>query len=269
MCFFQGCDSSIEPITEGSRTYSIYGPLNIYETPNFIRVHDNKALLSEEGTRPLDVEMTFTNLSTGETEIPEDSLVQFDNLYTHNFEINMPIQFDERYRVSMQDDKGISYEITTVTTRETNLSVIKDSVSCLSPFRVRLTNIDLEAGERLDAEVAIKIGSEWLWTPREMGRTHNANTEELILSWTPYRISEFLFGPFDAIYCDGFSSDKIRFRFTHIGYVEEDESTLEGNGNLLQPSADKQIVLSKYSGETEIQIHPCEFDPDELCSATP
>ncbi|MGN8226341.1 hypothetical protein [Gracilimonas sp. BCB1] len=238
--------------------------MNINEAPNYIRVHDNKALLSEESTYPLDVEMTFTNLSSGEMEVLEDSMVEFDNVYTHNFEINMPVQFDQRYRISMQDEKGVSYDITSVTTKETALTVLKDSVTCISPFRIRLTNIDLEAGERLDAEVAIKVGQQWLWTPREMGRVHDEDTENLILSWTPYSISEFVFGPFDALYCDEFSSEKVRFRFTHIGYIEGDEQSDERDENRIQPAPDKQIVLSKYSGETEIQIHPCEFDGDPL-----
>ncbi|MBO6585819.1 MAG: hypothetical protein JJ953_06910 [Gracilimonas sp.] len=265
-CLSQGCESSIDPITQEDRTYSIYGPLNIFQTPNYIRVHDNKAPLSEEGTLPLDVEMTFTNLSTGETEVLEDSIVAFDNVYTHNFQINMPVQFDERYRISMQDEKGVSYDITSVTTKQTDLTVLKDSVTCISPFRIRLTNIDLAAGERLDAEVAIKVGQQWLWTPREMARVHDEDLENLTLSWTPYSISEFVFGPFDAISCNGFSSEKIRFRFTHVGYVEGDEQSNEGDENLIQPAPDKQIVLSKYSGETEIQIHPCEFDVDESCA---
>lgn len=263
-CFLQGCESSIDPITEENRTYSIYGPLNIFQTPNYIRVHDNKAPLSEEGTLPLDVEMTFTNLSTGETEVLEDSIVEFDNVYTHNFQINMPVQFDERYRISMQDEKGVSYDITSVTTKETNLTILKDSVTCISPFRIRLTNIDLEAGERLDAEVAIKVGEQWLWTSRGIGRVHNGETEDLIYSWDPYSISLALFGPYDAIYCDGFSSDKIRFRFTHIGYMEGKNPPNGGDGVPRRPVTDKQIVLSKYSGETEIQIHPCEFDGDPL-----
>lgn len=265
MFFLTGCDSSIKPILDNQKTYSIYGPLNINETPNYIRVHDNKALLSPEGTLPLDVEVTFTDLESGETEILEDRIIQFDSLYTHNFEVNMPIEFDSRYQVDMEDESGIRYSLTTVTTKESELAVLKDSVTCGSPFRIELSNIDLAAGEQLDAEVGVKLGSEWYWTHREMSRVYDQGTDEVVLSWTPHQISLYLLGPFDVIPCREFASDKIRFRFTHIGYVEELETTVPDNtGNSDIPNTSKQIVLSKYSGETEIQIHPCEFDGNPL-----
>lgn len=265
MLFLSGCDSSIKPILNEQKTYSIYGPLNIYETPNYIRVHDNKALLSPEGTLPLDVEVTFTDLESGEMEVLEDRIIQFDSLYTHNFEVNMPIEFDSRYQVDMEDESGTGYSLTTVTTKESELTVLKDSVTCISPFRIHLSNIDLAAGERLDAEVGVRIGSEWYWTKREMSRIYNQETDDVVLSWTPDQISLFILGPFDSIPCREFTSDKVRFRFTHIGYVENLETTPPNNaGTPSGPTTNKQIVLSKYSGGAEIQIHPCEFDGNPL-----
>lgn len=261
------CDTSIEPIVTEGKKYSIYGPLNISQSPNYIRVHNNKAILSPEGTLPLDVEMTFTNLNNGQSEILVDRRIEFNELYTHNFKVEMPIEFDTRYRVDLNDGEGISSTLTTVTTKNATINVLADSVTCLGQFRLQLSDIDLDAGERVDVEVGAKVGNTWLWTPRLTPNSYDQGTNTLTFTFSPRDISIFLFGIFDAIDCSEFSSQRIRYKFTHIGYMEgEDQDVVEDTTDLSHLSPNQQIVLSKYSKETELQIHPCEFEDDpEAC----
>lgn len=259
--FVISCDTSIEPIVGEGKEYSVYGPLNISESPNYIRVHNNKALLTPEGTLPMNVEMTFTNLDNGQTQIMEDKIVEFGDLYTHNFKVEMPIEFETRYRIELNDDEGGSSDITTVTTKNAAIDALTDTAKCVSYYRVQLSGVDLNAGERLDVEVGAKVGNTWLWTTKLSSTAYDQSTNTLTYVFTPNDISIFLLGIFDWIDCSEFTSDKIRFKFTHIGYMEgNNQVTLEDTTTLSSPSPNKQVVLSKYSKEKELQIHPCEFD---------
>lgn len=255
------CETSIEPIIEEGKGYSIYGPLNISESPNYLRVHNNKAILNPEGTLPMDANISFTNLDNGESEILEDQIIEFDGLYTHNFKIDMPIEFDTRYQVYLDDGEGITSTLTTVTTKESAINVLKDNARCSDDFKLQLSNINVEAGEHLGVEIGLEAGNSWLWTNRITSATYDSDENIVTFSFTPYDISVSLFGQFDAIECSEFSSDIIRFRFTHIGYMDgADQDETNNTTNLSQSSPTRQIVLSKYSRETELKIHPCEFD---------
>lgn len=255
------CDTSIEPIVMEGKEYSIYGPLNISETPNYIRVHNNKALLTSDETFPLNVEMTFTNLDNGQYEILEDRVIEFGDLYTHNFKVDMPIEYDTRYLVELSDGEGISSNLTTVTTQNATINVLADSATCGSNFRLQLSEVDLDAGERVDVEVGAKVGNTWLWTTRITHHSYDQKTNTLSYNFSPSNVSTALFGLFDAISCSEFSSQNIRYKFTHIGYMEgEDQVVIDDTTDLTRPSPNQQIVLSKYSEETELRIHPCEFD---------
>jgi hypothetical protein len=215
----------------------------------------------------MNVKMTFTNLENGQSELMEDQIVEFDGLYTHNFKIDMPIEFDTRYRIELQDGEGVSSDITTVATKNAAIDVLTDTAKCGSNYRVQLSEVDLNAGERLDVEVGAKVGNTWLWTNRVTNNSYDQSTNTLSFVFSPYDISVFLFGIFDAIDCSEFSSDKIRFKFTHIGYMEgNDHHSIDDTTALSEPSPNQQIVLSKYSKETELRIHPCEFDDNpESC----
>ncbi len=263
------CDTSIVPITGGDQQYSIYGPLNIAESPNYLRVHNSKAVLNAESTLPLNVNMEITNLNSGFAEMLDDRLVQFRGIYTHNFRIDMPIEFNTRYRIDLEDlETGVTSSLVSVTTKQSEITILEDSVGCNTAFRIQLSNIDLEAGEQLDTEVAVKIGEEWRWTPRSVNRVYDEEAKTLILSWTPNEISSFIMGPLDFLECCEFTSKKIQFRFTHIGYVEgNDEASLPDSSEFNGNSANKQIVLSKYSDEAEIQVNPCRNESSPVaCS---
>ena len=258
---FVACDASIEPITGERKQYSIYGSLNISESPNYIRVHDSKAVLNSEATLPINASLAITNLNSGLSEMLRDRIVKFDSIYTHNFEVNIPIEYDTRYRIDLEDTKaGITSSLVTVTTKQSEITILEDSVACNSAFQIQLSDIDLAAGERLDTEVAVKIGEEWRWTPRisSENRVYDEEAKTLTLSWTPNEISRYILGPFEFINCCEFTSKQVRFRFTHIGYIEGNEQfsppdSTQYNGR----SSNNQVVLSKYSDEVEIQINPC------------
>lgn len=252
------CDGTINPITPKGFEYSMYGPLNIHKTPNFIRVYDTNTLLNPEATKELNVNMTFTNLATGEVNLLKDSLVTFDDIYTHNYEIEMPIEYDTRYKLFLEDENGFRDSVITQTTKQTNITVSIDTVDhCDQFFYVELSNIDLDAGERLDHEVGIEIADTWYWTHRKAYYSYSSESNILTLGWSPNSVLCLInkcLDPFQKFQdaCRNYSSNKIRFRFTHIGYMIGEETLEDIDLDSLGGSPhNQQIVLSKYGWEIE------------------
>ena len=252
-----GCESTVVPIANTGKEYSVYGPLDLQKTPNYIRVYDTKKLLTPEATENLDVEVRITNLATMDSEIMEDQVVIFDNIYTHNYKVEMPIEFNSRYKIEWEDIDGFSGSLTTVTPRQTELTVLVDSVECGEDFLIHLSNINLDAGEQLIAEAGIKIGQNWFWTSRQIIYEYSSTDHSLIVGWNPSDLINLIFGMFSEYNCNDITSNKLQFSFTHIGYMEGIESTPKINlSDSLMLHAGSQIVLSKYSGGAEINYIP-------------
>lgn len=260
-----GCEQTINPISPRGTEYSVYGPLNIEESPNYIRVHDTNTLLSPEDTRQLDVNMILTNLDTGKSELMTDSTVQFEHIITHNYRADQSIEYDTRYKVFWEDGDGYQDSLITQTTKQSDMTTFKDTVFCEEQFFVELTNIDLEAGERLDTEVGINVGGRWWWTFRQSFYSYNSEEKTLVLGWSPAQVSRLIFcgitcnNPPPA--CSDFTRDRVRFKFHHIGYMEERETPedldLDDQSGLPEQ---QQVVLSRYGEETSFIIAE---DPEE------
>jgi hypothetical protein len=248
-------------MVDKGKAYSIYGPLDIQKTPNYIRIHDTNDLLNPDLTKDLGVHVTMTNLNTGVSQLLNDEVRIFDSLYTHNFEIPDSIEYDTKYKFLLEDEDGYRDSLISVTTKETELTIIQDSVSCGELFMLRFTDIDLDAGERIQTEVGIKVGVAWMYTKRPANlQDYNSATNTLILGWSPNYVSELIYGPFDWVSCRTFSSDKIRFSFTHIGYMEEASFNSPNEIEFDQLYTPNQVVLSKYMGDTEVTIDSSVFN---------
>jgi hypothetical protein len=247
-----GCDVTIVPMSDSDKAYSVSGTLNLQSTPNFIRVHDTGSLLNPESTKELDLQVVFTNLTTMESRLLRDSVVVFDNIYTHNYVVDIPLEFDTRYKIEIEDGEGFRDSLVSVTTRESNLSVTPATVdSCTKYFFIELSDIDLDAGERVDMEVAINVANTWHWTSRRDFFQYDSDKIEIVVGWSPRSISLLLW-PNNPVPCEQFSSNMIRFRFTHIGYVEGGDG--ENQTEFTRSSVKRMNVFSKYSGEAEILI---------------
>lgn len=262
LMFLTSCDITLEPISESEPFYSISGPLDIQSTPNFIRVHDITALLNPEATRELDLQLLFTNLSTMESTLLRDSVIVYENINTHNFIVEESIEFDTRYKIEIEDNLGFRDSLITVTTRETNLSISPDTVSCNQRFLIELTDVDLEGGERLDTEVAVQVNNTWFWTQRDDFYEYNATEKILTVGWSPDSVSQLLWPPpAETIACGDFSAQQVRFRFTHIGYVEGISNTdVIGEVDFSPEFVQQRNVLSRYGYEVLIYIEDEVFD---------
>lgn len=256
------CDHNISPIAPKAIEYSIYGPLNIGADTNHIRVHDTNEVLSPESTQNQDITVILTNLDTGANELLVDSVVQYGNIFSHNYRIQMPIEYDTRYKLFWEDEKGFEGSLITQTTKQSEMTVSTDTIGCYDPFYIELDNIDLEAGERLDAEVAIHVGGRWYWTFVRQYSDYNAETNTLVLGWSAFGISYIIFAgpgtpPPD---CKDFSSKVVKFRFNHIGYMLDREPPEEGNiDSLSGVYKEQQLVLSRYGEGTDFVLADSVF----------
>jgi hypothetical protein len=250
-----GCDVAIVPITDGDTAYSVYGTLDLQSTPNYIRIHDTGALLNPESTRELDMHVVFTNLSTMESHLLRDSVVMFENVYTHNFVVETPVEFDTRYKLVLEDADGFLDSLVTVTTRESQVTVQPEMVdSCQQYFFIEMTDIDLDAGQRLDIEIGVNAGNVWHWTTRYDLYEYFPDEKKLVLGWSPDSVSLLIWPPpaQTPVFCEDYSSNVIRFRFTHIGHVEAGHNGNETGRS--RAGVRNMVVLSRYSGEAEIRM---------------
>jgi len=263
-----GCDSPIEPIADKGKAYSIYGPLNMLDTPNYIRVHDTNDLLNTIATKDLGADITLTNLNTGASQLLEDEFRVFDSLYTHNFRIQDSLEYDTRYKFSLEDEDGFRDSLITVTPKKSSVSLSKDLVHCDEVFQVRFTNIDLEAGEELEIEVGMQLGTQWFWTQRNSNIEYDPETEVLEARWTPIGVSATLFGELQGgilayPQCVEFDNPKIRVRYTHLGFIEDiGDSIAQDIQDQEGQTYFRKIVLSYYSGEKELFFKDTAKSPD-------
>lgn len=257
-----GCSEPIDPFSEKNNNYSFYGPLYLEKSPSYIRIHDTRSLLNAESTRELNVTFQMTDLSTGETTTLKDSVKQFNEIYTHNFVVTKPVLYDNRYRFKLMDESGFIKEFTSVTTRRTEVTILKDVAKCEEPLEIELINLDLTSGEEIRAEAAINVNNRWFWSKRRPDQiffedSGDGRGERLVIIWTPNSISRSIFGEFSYPTCDEFTSDVIRFRVTHIGYVEDESNDGRSPEQVLD--ADPIRVLSAYSVGGEFRIDPVVF----------
>lgn len=259
LALVSGCDSTLDPIKERADSYSIYGVLDLQTTPNFIRVNDNNALLTPESTKELDVEILVRDMTENSTRSLRDSVVLFDSVYTHNFIYDEPIRFNARYLITLENNTGYRDSLISIVPAETGLTLSNREVFCEQPFSVELSNIDLDAGEKVIAEAGLELRGKWHWARAVLGGSYNPDENTLSFGWTPYGISYSLFSSpiSDPPYCDELSKDFVRLRFTHIGFMEGGkalgESFIEPDGDF---SLARKVVLSKYVAEAQVNILP-------------
>lgn len=110
-----GCDTTFDPFIEDKALYSIYGYLGINREVNYIRIKDLDSPLIADSTRKIDAKVTLTNLASGQTQVLQDSVVRFGEIYMHNFRTTMNITSETKYRVQVTRSDGRSVSATTVT----------------------------------------------------------------------------------------------------------------------------------------------------------
>lgn len=106
--------------------------LDIYENPNYIRIHDLNIPLTEDSTKTNDATVTLENINENTTEILQDSIIQFDEVYTHNFKTSMDITSETSYQLTIERTDGRAITATATTPRIADTDVEPTGENCVT-----------------------------------------------------------------------------------------------------------------------------------------
>lgn len=140
-----GCDSrTVDPLQESPEIYAIYSALEVGSTNNLIRVRKTDTVLLADSSE-FNGTVTFTALDTGIENVLTDSVINYNGHFTHNFKIDLPVEFDSKYMVRVESDEGEYSEAIASTPQETVLTLKPDpadaEISCHTRIEFRFSNV--------------------------------------------------------------------------------------------------------------------------------
>jgi hypothetical protein len=174
--FFLGlisCGNSLDPLDKGTGTYTIYGAFNLREQPNYIRVRDINAPFTKAATEPIDGKVLLYNFGTDSVAVLEDQIVEYFDLYHHNFEYSENITPNTKYRVTVERSDGASRVLNMTTPTKPDPIIAPVNQECEVP-------VNFEMGPLNGSTVVVSLGyppgkdslntitenTEWKWGPK-------------------------------------------------------------------------------------------------------
>jgi len=149
-----GCDDrTIDAFEEQQGLYSVYGALEVGSSSNYIRVRKvDTPLLADssafEGT------VTFTDLESGFTSELNDSIVEFNGNYTHNFYVDHFIQYNQEYLVQVESPDGQITESIASTPQQSTIEYTpSENLGCATTLDFTFSNVVKPEFMRMDIGV--------------------------------------------------------------------------------------------------------------------
>lgn len=218
-----GCENTIEPLS-GDGGFSIHGFVNVSAERQFVRVRDLSSPLTANATRTIDATVTLKNVATGETTSMQDSVVVFQDVYTHNFWADVDIQAGTEYQVIVEGSDGARTVASTRTPDLVRVEPEPPSGHCLDNFKVwfrGITELNL-----ITTRVGFRTGGSSVWLNEEPAFERNASPgSDVRLAFQPERIlaneipsqdnpdTSFRYEP----RCLLLDTSALRVAFTHLG----------------------------------------------------
>lgn len=215
-----GCENNISVLDQETGLYSVYGALDINADTNYIRVRNLNTPLVGDSTRTLEATVTFENSRTGTSMVLEDSIVQFEGVYTHNFRTTADITPNTEYRVTVEHPDGRTAQATATTPAIAKTSVDPRGGDCETPIRITFDPV-ASAGQ-LDPELGFNYGGTRRWTPTFRPQTTGVAPGQVFLQFTPKQLLDAVFkpdSPFGGkeVWCHELDSEDLYVRYTHFG----------------------------------------------------
>lgn len=91
------CEPAFSPIKENDRQYSIFGFLNGSADTQFVRIEKLRDSLFSDTPEELDAEVRLTNVTTGQTQLMQDSVFEYSVGKAHNYYTTLDIRPTETY----------------------------------------------------------------------------------------------------------------------------------------------------------------------------
>ena len=217
-----GCDNSLDPIS-GEAGFSIYGALSLSTDRQLIRVRDLRTPLTSEATETLEAEVFLERMSDGRRIQMADSVIAFEDVFTHNFRAIEDLQPDTEYRLIAQRPNGTESSVTARTPPLISEVTFPDSSDCLEQFRIAFPGITDLRQIRVSIGYTTGTGTEWVETvPGDFETDRNQN---LVLEFRPEQVLETtiprqpqprqisLYAP----RCLALTSERIQVAYLHFG----------------------------------------------------
>lgn len=261
------CSESVNTtVDRTSDFYSLYGTLRISDSNNSVRIHDNRLPITDISTKNLSLNVTLTNTKTNQTELLKDSVVIFEEIYTHNFIVRNPIEFDTQYLLKLEDEEGYRDSIRVQAPREAQSSLFLPEYRCDHlNMEVTIDPLNYSAGEFVEFELEFEYDRRKFKTSRYTNRETEGDQVTLFFNIDDAINSGLSKSWSERVSCQEYKINKYTLFYTYFGkelepikYVTEQE-----DGELI-PLIGKRM-LSSASGSIYIEVDEFYFR-DELFS---
>jgi hypothetical protein len=162
-----------------------------------------------DSTRHIDATVTLENLETGATEVLEDTIVMFNDVYTHNFRSTMDIVQKTRYRLRVERSDGKTLSATSLTPVISNVSLAPDTIYCRS--LVTFTLEPIIEGSLILIWGGFDYNGKRFWKRIKDNSVGNDNGTYFVRLFRPGSLL-----PGD-VNCDDLDTDNFYIKYTHYG----------------------------------------------------
>lgn len=105
--FSAGCESTVDPIVETDRPYTLWGWLDPTSDLQKVRLFEIEPILEADDGTPSTAAVTLTDMTSGTSVAWRDSVVQYaSGSLGHVFIADMPVEFDREYRLDAAHPNG-------------------------------------------------------------------------------------------------------------------------------------------------------------------
>lgn len=210
-----GCDTTMDPFEEKKGLFSIYGYLDMDKEVNFIRVKDLNKPLPRDSTDDIDATVTLKNRSENTIETLQDTLFQFEDIYTHNFRTTMEVNPATSYEIEVERSDGESVTATATTPQIADVNWGPTDEYCATPVEISFEPVN----HRYDLELSVGFDYDNVryWVNPDVSHSED---ELVIYRFAPINILDAIFsgGPdSEPIRCYQLDNERLFIKYTHYG----------------------------------------------------
>ncbi len=222
LLLISGCDNTIEPFEEDETNYSMYGYFKMSEDEHYIRVKDVNRPLLADSTRDIDVEVTFKNLTRDEETVLEGERVELEDLYVHNFPVEVDVNPLDEYELVAERSSGETSKASVDVPEWTDAIVTPEDQSCTTEVEVKFP--EAAKRQRIEARAGFEMNNQTYWI------TQFANYDEddnVTVTFVPQEMINVMFiedyQPGDDLFsappyeCSDMDADYFLVEYFHYG----------------------------------------------------
>ena len=229
------CENSLDPLDKETGLYSVYGALDLRAETNYIRIRDLNTPFVKAQTESINGTVTLQNEQEESSTILESELVEYFDLYHHNFEYDERVIPDTPYQLMVESSEGKSVSLSVRSPTMPVPSTAPVNQKCNVPVNFQIgplngSTIAIDLGYRSSTPIN---GDYWRWGPKYVfGPNEYQSSEGITFTFSPFdELREIL--PYVSpigICKEYWKTGNIILRYQHYGpgfYEELTKDTLD------------------------------------------